>query len=475
MRRATLAVSTVVALFCAAGIWTVVREPIRRQDPPLVVNDVTQLNPVTVGSVIAPTTAAEIVDAVRGHPGPISIGGARHSMGGQMASSGGLHIDMRAFNKIVAFSPEARRITVQAGARWREIQERIDPADLSVAIMQSFSDFTVGGSLSANVHGRYVGNGPIILSVESMKVVLADGSLVEATPTQHSDIFNGVIGGYGGLGVITEATLSLTANVKVKREHLTMPVSAYREYFGTRVRESPAVFHNGDIYPDDYDAIHAVTYTRTDDPVTVPDRLIPENRSYRLNRFVYWIVSEWPFGNAIRRRVVDPLTYRGQPVTWRNYEASYDTAELEPASRARSTYVLQEYFVPPDRFHDFLPRMRDVFQRHRVNVMNVSVRHATPDPGSLLAWAKTEVFAFVVYYKQRTGPDARRAVEAWSRELIDTALDLGGSYYLAYQLNATDEQFYRAYPRAHEFLALKRRVDPTGKFRNRLWNRYYQR
>jgi len=66
-------------------------------------------------------------------------------------------------------------------------------------------------------------------------------------------------------------------------------------------------------------------------------------------------------------------------------------------------------------------------------------------------------------------------VVAWSRELIDAALTLGGSYYLAYQLNTTDEQFLRAYPRAYEFLALKRRVDPTGKFRNALWNRYYQR
>jgi FAD/FMN-containing dehydrogenase len=227
-----------------------------------------------------------------------------------------------------------------------------------------------------------------------------------------------------------------------------------------------------DIYPDAYDTVHAVTYNRTDEPVTVSDRLIPENRSYELNRFVYWIVSEWPFGKAFRQLVVDPLAFRGQPVTWRNYEASYDTAELEPASRARSTYVLQEYFVPRDRFDEFVPLMRDVLRRHRVNVINVSVRHATKDPGSILAWAKTDVVAFVVYYKQGTDSDSRRAVETWSRELIEAALNLGGSFYLAYQLNATDEQFFRAYPRAREFLALKRRVDPAGKFRNSLWDRY---
>lgn len=50
-----------------------------------------------------------------------------------------------------------------------------------------------------NAHGRYVGLGPLILSVKSIKVVLADGTLVEASPTHNADIFNGVIGGYGAL------------------------------------------------------------------------------------------------------------------------------------------------------------------------------------------------------------------------------------------------------------------------------------
>jgi len=51
-------------------------------------------------------------------------------------------------------------------------------------------------------------------------------------------------------------------------------------------------------------------------------------------------------------------------------------------------------------------------------------------------------------------------------------LDLDGSYYLPYQLHATPEQFRRAYPRAAEFVALKRRLDPANKFRNELLDKY---
>ncbi len=271
-----------------------------------------------------------------------------------------------------------------------------------------------------------------------------------------------------------EATLELTDNVRVKRRSDLMAITSYKQYFFDRIRGRPsAVFHSANIFPNDYTVVRAVTLTRTDDPVTVEDRLVPADQTYRLNRFAFWVQTEWPLGKVVGQRVIDPTYFSGEPVTWRNYEASRDVAELEPASRTGSTYVLQEYFVPVGRFDDFVPRMRDVLRRHNVNVVNVSIRHAIEDPGSLLAWARTEVFAFVVYYKQRTNEEARQEVGIWTRELTDAALNVGGSYYLPYQLHATEVQFQRAYPRAAEYFALKRRLDPTNKFRNELLDKYH--
>jgi len=457
----------------AVQVLVILRPPPDDDDDTHVVNDVTRLNPIAVSETIVPTTTAEVIAAVRTHAGPMSIGGARHSMGGQIASPGSLHLDMRRFDRIVDFSPSARTVTVEAGARWRQIQERIDPSNLSVAIMQSYANFTVGGSLSVNAHGRYVGLGPIILSVESFRIVLADGVEVEASPNRNSEIFYGAIGGYGGLGVITDVTLRLADNVRLKRHDETMPIGRYGEYFKRQVLAShAALLHNADIYPDTCRDVHAITYSITDEQTTIPDRLMPQSNDYRLNRFAYWAISEWPFGASIRRYLVDPVMFRGEPVTWRNYEASDDAAELEPASRAGTTYVLQEYFVPMDRFDAFVPRMCGVLKESRANIVNVSIRQSLADPGSLLAWARSDVFAFVIYYKQRTDPDARARVGVWTRQLVDAALDAGGSYYLPYQLQATEAQFRRAYPRFREFADLKRRLDPSNKFRNALWDKY---
>lgn len=465
IKRRSLQFATVFLVFCSIQFATRAETTI---------NDVTQLNPIVVRDVIVPTTIDEIVAAVKTHQGPISIGGGRYSMGGQTATEGALQIDMRQFDKVVNFSKEKKEITVQTGITWRKIQEFIDPHDLSLRIMQTYANFTVGGSLSVNVHGRYIGQGPLVMSVKSIRVVLPNGTLIQANPNVNRDVFYGAIGGYGGLGVIVEATLMLADNVKVERRSIVMPLREYKDYFFKNIRENPAViFHNADIYPTAYDTMRVTSYFQTDKPVTEPHRL-PPDQSYWRQHVAMWVVSEAPFGKWLRQHVTDPWYYGDDLVEWRNFEASYDVKELEPASRKDSTYVLQEYFVPVEKLDEFMPRMASTLNRHRVNAINVSIRHAKQDPGTLLAWAKTEVFAFVLYYKQGTSDADKKAVALWTRELIDAAIAVGGAYYLPYQIHATPMQFHAAYPNAEKFFALKKKLDPGNKFRNKLWDAYYR-
>jgi len=441
---------------------------------PNIVNDVTGLNPVPVWAVVTPRSVADVVDALRRSDGPVSIGGGRYSMGGQVASPMSMHIDMRQMNQVLAFTPADKTIRVQAGIRWRDIQRFIDPHNLSVKIMQTYANFTVGGALSVNCHGRYMGLGPVILSVRTIRVVMADGSVVDASRESNAELFVGVIGGYGGLGVIVEAELMLAENLRVQRLNRKMNAGDYLEHFKSKIRgDKRAVFHNADLYPPEFTRVRSVTWVETEQSPTEPRRLHEADQSYALHRYFVWAVTETPLGKWRREYLIDPLLFRRKIVHWRNFEASYDVAELEPASREHSTYVLQEYFCPVERFAEFVPRMAEILQRHRVNALNVSVRHAQADPGSLLAWARGETFAFVLYHKQRTRDNARQRVAVWTRELIDAAISVGGAYYLPYQPHATSEQFHAAYPRARELFALKGRLDPNFRLRNVLWDRYY--
>jgi FAD/FMN-containing dehydrogenase len=445
------------------------------QDTSKIVNDITQLNPIRVNSILQPTTTAQIVNAVKNNVGPISIGGGRYSMGGQTATENALQIDMRTFDKVLYFSKKNREVTVQTGITWRKLLDYIDTAGLSIKIMQSYANFTVGGALSVNCHGRYIGLGPIILSVKNIKVVLANGDLVEASCDKNAEVFYGAIGGYGGLGVITEATLYLTNNCKVERTDTLMRADEYKKYFFEHIRnDSTVVFQSADIYPNRYNRIRSVPYRITQKDVTVPDRTNAIKPSYGFNKFAYTLISGFPGGKWIREHIIDPYLYRKNPVEWRNYEAGSNVQELEPKSRKKSTYVLEEYFVPVDNFNSFYPAMGKILRDNDVNVINISIRNARPDSGTLLAWARTEVFSFVIYYKQGTSDVDKEKVKLWTRQLIEVAIANNGSYYLPYQIHATPEQFSKAYPNSQKFFDLKKQLDPTNKFRNKLWDAYYK-
>ncbi|OUR65986.1 hypothetical protein A9Q79_02695 [Methylophaga sp. 42_25_T18] len=441
---------------------------------PLIVNDVTGLNPIKVAQVIKPEATEQIINAITTSTGPISIGGGRYSMGGQVAYENSLHFDMRAFNKVIDFDEGNKEITVQSGMTWRDIQEFIDPYDLSIRIMQTYANFTVGGSLSVNVHGRYIGEGPLIESVLSLKVILANGEEVFANREQNSDIFNGVIGGYGGLGVITEVTLNLADNVKIERQTTLLKASDYAKHFAKNIRDnSEIVFHNGDLYPPSYDEVLDVSWYKTDKALTLDDRLIAKDDKYKWGPMAAELVGDYAIGKSIRKNIIDPLYYASDRVVWRNWEASYDVRELEPESRDEKTYVLREYFIPVEHFDSFVPKMKDIFIRNDADIINVSIRHAHASPENLLSWARNEVFAFVVYYQQGTDEAAKEKVKQWSVEMIDAVIEANGAYYLPYQIYASPEQFHAAYPRADEFFALKAKLDPENRFINQLWKQYY--
>lgn len=440
-----------------------------------IINDVTQLNPILVSNVAVPNSIEELQSLVK-QSEKISVGGGRFSMGGQTASLRTTHIDMRQLNKIIQFSAEAKTIKVQAGIRWCDIQKYIDEHNLSVKIMQTYANFTIGGALSVNCHGRYIGEGAVILSVKNIEVVLANGELVFCSPTENSELFFACIGCYNAVGVIVTVTFDLADNVPVKRIFKKLQRDQYKAFFDKKVKENKEViFHNGDIYPPHYKKVRAVSWVKTNEKPTVATRLMPLAGAYPLERYFINAFSKNKFGKWRREHIIDPLVYRSKKVHWRNYEAGYDVLELEPESRKKSTYVLQEYFVPVNHFNAFSALMSEIFQRHNVNVINVSIRHAEKDKGSLLAWSREEVFAFVIWYKQCTDEAEKGKVAVWTRELIDAAISQNGAYYLPYQVHATAEQFHKAYPNSQQLFELKSKLDPTFKFRNVLWDRYYKK
>ena len=156
----------------------------------------------------------------------VSIAGARHSMGGHVIYPNGVVVDMLPFNGM-ELDGTNMILHVQAGARWSQVIPFLNAHGLSVEVMQSNDDFSIGGSLSVNCHGWQFDRPPIASTVESFRLMLADGTIVKCSRTENKELFSLVLGGYGLFGIILDTDLHVVPNEKYRIERLTVPTSGY--------------------------------------------------------------------------------------------------------------------------------------------------------------------------------------------------------------------------------------------------------
>jgi len=212
---AALAVAALLALALYASTFVISYGDLFRRDDPLLATDVGRLAPARVERVDEVREIEQLRTVLRDARErglKVSISGSRHSQGGHTYRAGGVVLNMRGFNRIRAVDSVAKTITVESGATWDEVQRAIAPQGLALKVMQSSNIFTVGGTLSANAHGRDVDVMQVVEVVERFRLLLADGSVVEVSRKENPELFSLVIGGYGLYGVILDVTLRVTGD-----------------------------------------------------------------------------------------------------------------------------------------------------------------------------------------------------------------------------------------------------------------------
>jgi decaprenylphospho-beta-D-ribofuranose 2-oxidase len=403
----------------------------------------------------------------------ISFAGQKHTQGGHTFCENGIVIDMKSLNKIISIDPHAKLLRVQAGATWEEIQDAINPYGLAVKVMQASNIFTVGGSLSANAHGRDPNYGTLIETVRSILVVKADGSIVTASRAQNSDLFRAVIGGYGFFGAILEAEIELTDNVVYRKHAEIVSTLEYPAYFQKNVQGKKEVgLHFARMHLSSSNNLtKVIAISFTEDPSAVSDMTLhPESKIFQ-NQIKLQLLRHTSVAKALR----GPLEIRTEmkeEIISRN-QAMRPPVKCLSYNSKNYTDILQEYFIPLNRFADFTESLRQTVQEEKINLLNVTIRYVPQDTSSLLPYAKTDSFAFVLYVTQGLSDEEKEKAIRWTRKLIDAALDCQGTYYLPYQLYATPEQMQKAYPEFLQVVQAKHTHDPRNVFSNIFYQTYF--
>ncbi len=454
------------------------------------VNDVhSQLNSTRVRELLVPRTRHELAEIVRSASQkglPISLSGCRHSMGGQQFATDSICIDTRSLDRVISFNQERGLIEAEAGIQWPQLirtyleAQRDSAKQWGIAQKQTGADtFTLGGSLSSNVHGRGLTMKPLISNIESFTLTNATGKSIRCSRDENQELFRVAIGGYGLFGLVSSVTLQLVPRQKLRRVVEIIRASDLPKRFEQRIAQR---FLYGDFQfsvdeksPDFLQRGVFSCYQPIDErePI-VAEKKLRDNDWLDLLRLAYADREK-----AFKRYSDYYLSTNGQTY-WSDtsqlsaYLPNYAQKLREQIGGEESSLIITEIYVPRTDLSDFLAQAAELLRSNHTIAIYGTVRLIEKDDESFLAWAKESYACIIFNLLTLHTPGGIEASARSFRGLIDLAIARGGSYYLTYHKFAKLEQVMACYPQFKQFLDLKRKYDPAERFQSD-WYRYYRK
>ncbi|KAI2837082.1 CAZyme family AA7 [Aspergillus niger] len=144
----------------------------------------------------------------------IRSGGHSSSPGFSSIGNNGVLVALERLNTL-SISADRKTLTVGPGNRWEAVYQYLEQYNLTVLggrePVVGVGGFVLGGGLSL----FYNTNGLAIDTVTRFQVVTPNGTIVNATPTEHADLYKGLKGGLNNFGIIVEYDLTTNTGIDV--------------------------------------------------------------------------------------------------------------------------------------------------------------------------------------------------------------------------------------------------------------------
>jgi FAD/FMN-containing dehydrogenase len=379
----------------------------------------------TAGAVVRPRSEAEVQAAVRG-AASVRPAGARHSFSPVHETAGTL-LEMDGLQGVVRIDAPAGRVVTLPGTPIGAFGAPLWDAGLALANQGDIDSQTIAGAVATATHGSGLALPSFSATLRRARLVVASGDVVEIG--EHDPRLPAVQVAIGMLGVLTELEVAAAPAYRMSEriEHWT-----WDEAFGRFDEMARAHRHYSFFWcPSEASgALYGLT--------APPGSRIADSCYVKVYDTVGDDVPDAPTPDA---RV-------GRPYT------------IYPTEFAPNFHEL-EYFVPYERGREAIAAMRDLMlARQPLAVFPMEVRTVAAEDAWLShSYARDSV---VISISGQPGTDYwpyLREVDALLGD-FDARVHWGKLHLL------TRDQLLERYPRAADFIALRRELDPAGVFLN---------
>jgi FAD/FMN-containing dehydrogenase len=426
--------------------------------------------PVERCQVARPDTVAAIREAVlnAGASGVIARGLGR-AYGDSALNRDGLVATQTGLNRFLAFNPETGVLKCEAGVSFAEIVDTFLPRGWFLPTTPGTKFVTVGGAIAADVHGKnHHVDGSFGNFVDELELLTGTGEAMTCSPSKNADVFWATVGGMGLTGVI------LTATIRLHRVETA--------YYDVTYRRTRNLDESLDVFAEtDEEYRYSVAWI---------DCLA---RGSGLGRSVLMLGRDArredlpsnlrgrPLQPAKKREKTVPFDFPGgvlNPWSVRSFNTLYYAAH----ANARRFVDYDAYFYPLDgirqwnriygrrgfvQYQALFPKetsraglvrlLEKVAQSGRASFLAVLKSSGAAGQGMLSYLAPGHTLALDF-------PNTGESLRKFTAELDRILLDHGGRLYLAKDALMSPETFAAMYPCRDEFLQVKRRIDPHGRF-----------
>ncbi len=429
------------------------------------------------------------------------------------ALNDGMVIQLRGFDEIGDVVDGT--ITVGANARWDAILEKTCASGHLPYVLVSTEYATVGGTISADSLSRFSPScGKEGNHVERLRFMKVDGTVLECSREENSEVFRGAVNGFGLLGAVLSVTYRLMpapfAKVVVKtdfdrfrglRSLATKLVTAVDEHHAELRRPEGVPASRkalGDVPVGDARAISAVVYMNAQRDGFVMRSSYIEGKDLALEpcpfhrpksflhralqvlalfdvtrRIGYWYILNvyLPLGKV--KHATDDL------FGYSFFQGGNDAVRRAGRSHGFAMGIIQQTFVVPrtagdsagtaERLAAFLECAETVFERHRVSPPLIDVLYLPNDMQEgfpLSSSYGVSGYAITVTFEHPFTPRFPKEEAAFA-ELAEEVAKIGGRVHLVKNVFAAPATLEKMYAQGVETMrGLKRDLDPRWTLRS---------